>query len=391
MAKQKVQNADITEILKQSGIENQAQLVAHMENRGFNKKTIQGAKRGFKKYGRTPGRKFVFTGENTFKVLDASGQVIQRDGRQLGNNVKDNVADVVGLGNDVSRFMGVVEDLRNSTRQAKADSFVASQGPGGLALKKGSLNTKSNLTVGGVSGINSAGAGDDVLGGQLDPRDISPNRFLSALGNNTGVTSKPSGAAGGGKKTLTKDEQVIQDKANQVHDKTISVAIKSAFQQAREALEGIPGVAAEEGKPDASTVPVEGEPGKPKTKTTTKALEANVGFDKALADFNKAEAYRSKVLAEYADYQAGFRNNSLKGGEGIFDGKSRTDAMIDKLINEVKRDAPTKPASQGELTDLDTRAKKFGFYNYKIGNAKSGFLSAAETKRYKELQKILKK
>lgn len=108
---------EVKKILETAGIQDNASLRKYMEDNGFSRKAIRRAERGYRKYQNDTTRNFVFTGDDTFRVYDNRGQNITEDGRKLGNSEDRNFADVLGLGNDVSRFMGLVRDVQKGFSQ----------------------------------------------------------------------------------------------------------------------------------------------------------------------------------------------------------------------------------------------------------------------------------
>lgn len=102
------------EILESANIDvnDNAQLEDYMKSRGFSQSTIRRAKRGAKQFLRHKGdRSFHFDNEGGFRIFDKENNEITQEGKASGNRTGFGLGDLVGVGNNVSAFAGVVRDV----------------------------------------------------------------------------------------------------------------------------------------------------------------------------------------------------------------------------------------------------------------------------------------
>ena len=105
------------DILKRNNIDinDPEQLETYMRSRGFSDSSIRKSLRGARQYAAKRGeRNFYFDNKDGgFRIFneDGSGE-ITKENRKSGNRQGFGLGDLVGLGNDVSSFAGVVKDLK---------------------------------------------------------------------------------------------------------------------------------------------------------------------------------------------------------------------------------------------------------------------------------------
>lgn len=105
------------EILSQQGIDiNDTEAIeSYARSRGYSEAFTRKAIRGARQYAKKKnGRDFHFTeGGDSFRIYDQAGQEVTKTGRGSGNKKGFNLGDLVGVGNNVSAFAGLVQDVKS--------------------------------------------------------------------------------------------------------------------------------------------------------------------------------------------------------------------------------------------------------------------------------------
>jgi hypothetical protein len=96
-------------------------LKKYADGEGFSKEYTRQLINGAKKYSKKiAGRNFKLS-DGGFKIFDDSGKDITQAGRSSGNSKGFNLGDLVGSGNDVSKFAGLVRHVQSKREEGDAN------------------------------------------------------------------------------------------------------------------------------------------------------------------------------------------------------------------------------------------------------------------------------